>query len=131
MSSPADNLQSPLGRARGLGSAKEGLHHWWMQRLTALALIPLSIWFVVSLIGLVGASFGEFRAWLGTPINATIMVVFLAVTFHHAQAGMQVVLEDYVASHGLRIASVIAVKFICYGLAALAIVSTLIVTFGA
>ena len=131
MSSPANNMRSPLGRARGLGSAKEGLHHWWVQRLTSLALVPLTIWFVASVISLAGTGFNDFVAWIGNPINATVMIVFLAVTFHHAQLGVQVVLEDYVASHGLRVASVIIVKLVCYGLAALAIVSTLIVTFGA
>lgn len=124
------NLRSPLGRARGLGSAKEGLHHWWAQRLTALALIPLIVWFVASIIGLAGTGYEEFMVWLANPFNATIMVIFFAVTLHHAQLGMQVVLEDYVSHHGWRIASIIAVKFICYGLAAFGIVSTLIVTFG-
>ena len=125
------NLRSPLGRARGLGSAKDGLHHWWAQRLTSLALIPLTVWFVASIVGLAGSGYEEFVLWLGTPCNATAMILFLAVTFHHAQSGVQVVLEDYVSHHGWRIASIIVVKFICYGLAALSIVSTLIVTFGA
>ena len=125
------NLRSPLGRARGLGAAKEGLHHWWGQRVTALALIPLTVWFVASIVGLAGSGYEEFVLWLGTPCNATAMILFLAVAFHHAQLGMQVVLEDYVSHHGWRIASIIVVKFICYGLAALSIVSTLIVTFGA
>ena len=125
------NLRSPLGRARGLGAAKDGLHHWWAQRLTALALIPLSVWFVASVVGLAGSGYEAFVLWLDTPCNATAMILFLAVTFHHAQSGVQVVLEDYVSHHGWRIASIIVVKFICYGLAALSIVSTLIVTFGA
>ena len=125
------NLRSPLGRARGLGSAKDGLHHWWAQRLTSLALIPLTVWFVASIVGLAGSGYEEFVLWLATPCNATAMILFLAVTFHHAQSGVQVVLEDYVSHHGWRIASIIVVKFICCGLAAISIVSTLIVTFGA
>ena len=131
MSSPANNMRSPLGRARGLGSAKQGLHHWWVQRLTSLALIPLTLWFVASVIRLAGADYNDFVAWIANPVNTAIMVVFLAVAFHHAQLGVQVVLEDYVSSHGLRVASIIIVKLVCYGLAALAIVSTLIVSFGA
>lgn len=127
----AHNLRTPLGRARGLGSAKDGLHHWWIQRLTALALIPLTVWFVASIVGLVGGSYDDVRLWLKGPVNATVMVLFLGVALHHAHLGVQGVLEDYVASHGLRVASVIIVKFICYGLAALGIVSTLVVTFGA
>ena len=123
-------LRSPLGRARGLGSAKEGLHHWWMQRLTSIALVPLVIWFVAALVNLAGADYENFVLWLSSPVNATAMILFLAVTFHHAQSGMQVVLEDYVSSHGTRIFAVIAVKFACCALAALAIVSVLIVAFG-
>ena len=135
---PAADLRSPLGRARGLGSAHEGLHHWWLQRLTSLALIPLTLWFAVEIIRLVHgefagaghASYEDFLAWLASPINATLMIVFIAVSFHHAVLGMQVVIEDYVAGHARRVASLIAVKLICYGLAALGIVSTLIVCFG-
>jgi succinate dehydrogenase / fumarate reductase membrane anchor subunit len=136
--SASNDLRSPLARARGLGSAHEGLHHWWAQRLTALALIPLTVWFVAEIIRMVhgqvggggGASYEDFLAWLASPLNATLMIVFIAVAFHHAVLGMQVVIEDYVAGHGRRIASLIAVKLVCYGLAALAIVSTLIVCFG-
>jgi succinate dehydrogenase / fumarate reductase, membrane anchor subunit len=126
----SSNLRSALGRARGLGSAKEGMHHWWAQRLTSLALIPLTVWFVASLIGLIGADHREFVEWLANPVNATAMVLFLAIAFHHAQLGMQVVLEDYVSSHALRTTGVIVVKFLCVGLAAFGIVSTLIVAFG-
>ena len=124
------SLRSPLGHARGLGSAKEGLHHWWMQRLTSIALVPLTIWLVASLVNLSGAGYEDFVLWLSSPINATIMILFLGVTFHHAQSGMQVVLEDYVSSHGRRIFAIIAVKFVCYALAALSIISVLIVAFG-
>ena len=124
------NLRTPLGRARGLGSAKEGLHHWSGQRLTSIALIPLTVWFVSSIVGLAGSGYEEFTTWLAGPCNAAAMILFLGVTFHHAQSGMQVVLEDYVSDHGWRTAGIIAVKFICYGLAVLSIVSTLIVTFG-
>ena len=135
---PSADLRSPLCRARGLGSAHHGLHHWWVQRLTSLALIPLTLWFVVEIVRLVHGQFGgqgsasyeDFLGWLASPINATLMIVFIAVSFHHAVLGVQVGIEDYVAGHGRRIASLIAVKLICYGLAALGIVSTLIVCFG-
>jgi len=124
------NLRSPLGRARGLGSAKEGLHHWWAQRLTALALIPLTIWFVASIVCLAHEDAGAFYEWMLSPINATALILFIAVGFHHGVLGVQVVIEDYVAGHGARTVSVLLVKFIGYALAALAIVSTLIVTMG-
>lgn len=124
------NLRSPLGRARGLGSAKDGLHHWWAQRLTSIALIPLSIWFVASLVGLAGSGYEDFVLWISGPFNATVMILFLAVAFHHAQAGMQVVLEDYVSSHACRVAAIVSVKLTCFALAALSIVSVLLVAFG-
>lgn len=127
---PSRSLRSPLGRARGLGSAKDGLHHWWIQRLTSIALVPLSVWFVASVIALRQADWETYTLWISSPINAAVMVLFLGVGFHHAQAGMQVVLEDYVSSHGARIFAVIAVKFACYALAALSIVSVILVALG-
>jgi len=69
----ANNLRSPLGRARGLGSAKEGLHHWWAQRVTAVALIPLTVWFVVSIIRMANGH-TEFDMWLSSPVNAAALV---------------------------------------------------------
>lgn len=129
-SSPSRSLRSPLGRARGLGSAKDGLHHWWIQRLTSIALVPLSIWFVIALVGLRDADWETYALWVSNPLNATMMVLFIGVGLHHAQSGMQVVLEDYVASHGARVFSIIAVKLICYGLAALSIVSVILVALG-
>lgn len=131
MASNSTSLRSALGRARGLGSAKEGTHHWWAQRVTALALIPLTLWFVYSVVKLSAGDYSDFVYWCRSPINATAMVLFLAVAFHHAQLGMQVVLEDYVSSHGSRTVFILLVKFACYALAALSIVSILTLTFGA
>ncbi|MDX2222822.1 MAG: succinate dehydrogenase, hydrophobic membrane anchor protein [Rhodospirillaceae bacterium] len=130
MTAPQPSLRSPLGRARGLGSAKQGAHHWWVQRLTAVALVPLSLWFIFSLAGLAGADHAGFTAWLGSPVNATLLALVAAVSFHHAALGIQVVIEDYVADHGLRVASIVAVKLACAGLAALSVVSILLVAFG-
>ena len=124
------NLRSPLGRARGLGSAKDGLHHWWAQRLTAVALVPLTLWFTATLIRLSGTGYEDFIYWVASPFNATVLILFVAMAFHHAVLGLQVVLEDYVVDHGTRAVSILFVKFVCYGLAAFAIVSTLIVTLG-
>ncbi|TAK98676.1 MAG: succinate dehydrogenase, hydrophobic membrane anchor protein [Rhodospirillaceae bacterium] len=124
------NLRSPLGRARGLGTAKEGLHHWWAQRVTAVALVPLSLWFVVSLIRLAHGENGGFYDWLLSPINATALILFIAVGFHHGVLGLQVVIEDYVGDHGRRTVLIMLTKLVGYALAALAIVSTLIVSLG-
>ncbi|MDX2143114.1 MAG: succinate dehydrogenase, hydrophobic membrane anchor protein [Rhodospirillaceae bacterium] len=124
------SLRSPLGHARGLGSAKNGTHHWWAQRLTALALIPLTAWIIYSILGLADSSYVEFVTWLRNPLNVTLLVLMVAATFHHAQLGAQVVLEDYVSNHAWRVGSVIAVKFVCAALAVLCIVSIIIVAFG-
>ena len=112
------SLRDPLAQARGLGSAKDGLRHWWVQRLTAVALMLLVPWFVYLALGLIGADQFSVRATIGQPLNATLMLAFVFALFWHAQLGLQVVVEDYV--HGwLEIALQILIKFAC-ALAALA-----------
>ncbi|MFO0986666.1 MAG: succinate dehydrogenase, hydrophobic membrane anchor protein [Alphaproteobacteria bacterium] len=118
-------FRSPLGKARGLGSAKDGTHHWWMQRLTALALIPLAIWFVANVVSLSGQDHAAFAAWVKNPVSATLLVVLVAATFHHAQLGLQVVIEDYVHHEGLKLGAIVAVKFAAVVLAGIGIVSVL------
>lgn len=130
MATNLSGLRSPLGRVRGLGSAKEGTHHWWAQRVTAIALIPLTLWFVVSVLKLAGGGYADYRAWMSGPFNATAMALFIVVAFHHARLGLQVVIEDYVSSHGLRTAANMVVQFLCYGFGALSIISILIVALG-
>lgn len=105
------SLRTNLGKARGLGSAKAGIHHWWAQRLTAIALVPLTLWFVASIAGLAGAEIGPVRAWIGEPVTAILLVLLIAATFHHMQLGMQVVIEDYVHVEGLKITGIVLVKF--------------------
>lgn len=122
--------RSPLGRVRGLGSAKEGVEHWWAQRLTAIALVPLILWFVVSVIGLVGADRMTLVAWAGNPINAVLLILLLAATFHHAQLGLQVVIEDYVHGHARKFVALIVVKFAAVLLGAITIFSVLKLAFG-
>ena len=103
-------LRSPLGRVRGMGSAKSGTHHWWMQRVTSIALLPLTIWFVVSMISLAGASYLETLLWIARPVNAVLMLVLIGLTFHHMAGGLQVVVEDYVRDEFKRIAFVLLIK---------------------
>lgn len=103
-------LRSPLGRVRGMGSAKSGTHHWWMQRVTSIALLPLTLWFVVSMISLAGASYLETLLWIAQPMNAVLMLVLIGLTFHHMAAGLQVVVEDYVRDEFKRIAFVLIIK---------------------
>ena len=110
-------MRSSLGRVRGLGSAKDGVHHWWMQRLTAVALVPLALWFVGSLLGQVGASHAAVAAWLAQPCPAIVMVLLGIATFYHAALGLQVVIEDYVANEGLRLVAIAVMKLACFALA--------------
>lgn len=123
-------IRTPLGRARGLGAAKEGVQHWWMQRLSALALVPLSLWFVWALIAHMGADHAAIVAWLRWPSNAVFLILLLAASFYHAQLGLQVVIEDYVHQEGLKLASIVAVKFLAALLAAGTIFGVLRVAFG-
>jgi len=115
-----NSMRTNLGRVRGLGSAKEGVHHWWMQRLTAIALVPLILWFVASLAGLAGAGHTETVEWLGSPLVAIAMILTVVATLYHAALGVQVVIEDYVHHEGLKFFWLIAVKFIflIFGMAA-------------
>ncbi len=108
------SLQTPLARARGLGSAKEGLHHWWAQRLTALALVPLSLWFIYSLVVVTGAEYSIIIAWLGQTINVVLMLLFLFALYYHTALGVQVVIEDYIDSEWQKIACLILVKFLVW-----------------
>lgn len=123
------SLRTDLGKVRGLGSAKEGTQHWWAQRLTAIALIPLVLWFVASVAGLAGADIGPVRAWIAQPVTAILLVVLIGVTFHHMQLGLQVVIEDYVHAEWLKFTSIILVKFAAVLLAASAAFSVLKIAF--
>ena len=124
------DLRSPLARARGLGSAKHGLQHWWAQRLTAVALVPLVVWFAVSLVMLSGADYAAARAWIGSPFVMVLLILTIGVGLHHAQLGLQVVIEDYIRGDGWKLALIVVVKFIAalFGLAA--VVAILRIGFG-
>ena len=117
------SLRTPLGRARGLGSAKDGTHHWWAQRVTALALIPLMIWLVFNIVAHVGAPQLAVAQWMGHPINAALLAALVVALFHHAQLGLQVVIEDYVHCEALKVAGLLAMKGLCWLLAAIAVLS--------
>jgi succinate dehydrogenase / fumarate reductase membrane anchor subunit len=115
---------------RGLGSAKAGAQHWWIQRLTSVALVPLILWLVASLIGLVGADYATFVGWLRQPLNTILMIVLLAAGFWHLQLGVQVIIEDYVHHEAAKIASIVVVKFATAFLALGGIFSVLKIAFG-
>lgn len=113
------SLRTPIGRARGLGSAKEGVAHWWAQRLSAIALALLVPWFLLLAVGLVGVDHATVAARIGQPLNATLMLAFVGAMLWHAQLGLQVVIEDYVHSRALELFALIAVRLV-FALAALA-----------
>jgi succinate dehydrogenase / fumarate reductase membrane anchor subunit len=114
------DFRSPLSRARGLGSAKGGVHHWWMQRVTAIAMIPLVVWFAISLVMLTGADFAVVRAWIGSPLVMVLLTLTIAVGLYHGQLGLQVVWEDYTEG-ALRVALILLTKFLAvvFGLGAI------------
>ncbi|PSO22702.1 succinate dehydrogenase, hydrophobic membrane anchor protein [Bradyrhizobium sp. MOS002] len=122
------SFRSPLARALGLGSAKSGAQHWWAQRVSAIALVPLCLWFVVSIVTHAGSDYAVFAAWIRTPLAASCMILLLVALFHHSALGLQVVIEDYVHS-GVRFVVIILVRFGCYGLTVIGIVATLLIAF--
>ncbi len=122
--------RTPLGNARGLGSAKSGAHHWWMQRLTAIALVPLTLWFIASLIQLTGADQQTATVWLSSPVQAVLMLLLIAATFHHVQLGLQVVIEDYIDTEAAKIVVLVLAKLASMLLAAAAAFAVLKIAFG-
>lgn len=115
------DYRSPLARAKGLGSAKSGTGHWWMQRITAVVLIPLSFW-LIKFLGLsLTAPYQQTVDWLTSPVNTLCIIAWIIAVFYHAALGLQVVIEDYVAAEGPKIISIWAVNlaFLFMAIAAL------------
>jgi succinate dehydrogenase / fumarate reductase membrane anchor subunit len=123
-------FRTPLARVRGLGSAKAGTHHWWMQRLTSVALVPLSLWFVASLIRVVSADHATVIAWLHSPLVAILCCALIVATFYHGQLGLQTVLEDYVHTEWLKLVSIVLMKLVSLLLAATCLFAVLSIAFG-
>lgn len=124
MTSSNKSIRNPLGKVRGLGSAKDGTHHWWMQRVTAVALIPLSLWMLYSLLSLTQNGADYVRYWLESPAHALFLILFLGVSIYHGKLGLQVVIEDYVHTH---LSKTIALLLNTYGSAVLFIMALLAV----
>jgi succinate dehydrogenase / fumarate reductase membrane anchor subunit len=123
-------MRSPLGRAIGLGSAKEGVEHWWAQRITAIALVPLSVWFVISVIGFVGADLETVQDWVSRPLPAILLVLLLIASFYHMSLGLQVVIEDYVHTELVKLGLVIVVRLFCFAVAVAGIFAVLSMALG-
>ena len=124
------SLRSPLGKVIGLGAAKEGAGHWWSQRVSAVGLLLLAPWFLLSLINVGDLSHANVLAWIACPTNAVLLSLFLVTLMYHAQLGLQVVIEDYVASKGLRILISLLVNFGLLLLGALGVFSVLRIALG-
>jgi succinate dehydrogenase / fumarate reductase membrane anchor subunit len=118
------NMRSPLARAIGLGSAKQGVGAWWAERVSAVALLPLTLWFAASIIAHTGSDYATLIVWLRTPLAAILMILLLIALFYHAALGLQVVIEDYVHS-ATKFAAVIAVRLGCCALATAGVVAIL------
>jgi succinate dehydrogenase / fumarate reductase membrane anchor subunit len=130
MSSTAKRLRTPLKRVQGLGSGHNGTGHFWVQRLTALALVPLVIWIVMLVLGLMGQDAFVVRARLAEPLTGTLLVAFIVATFWHAQLGLQVVIEDYIHTRWLEVALQVLVKFLAMIGALLAALSVIRIALG-
>ena len=124
------SLRTPLARVRGHGSAKEGPRHWWAQRMSAVALIPLTLWFVASLLSLATADYALVVEWVRQPLVTVLLVLLLGALFYHAQLGIQVVFEDYVHVEWLKIANLIVLKLLSVLLAVVAIFCVLRIALG-
>lgn len=123
-------MRSHLGRVRGLGSTNDGVGHWWLQRLTGIALVPLTLWFVFAAIGLAGADLAAFKAWLGTAANPVLMCLLIFTMFHHGQLGLQVVIEDYIHTETTKLVLLILTKFIAVVFGGYSIYAVLRLSFG-
>jgi succinate dehydrogenase / fumarate reductase membrane anchor subunit len=123
-------LQTPIARVRGLGAARGGTRRWMAERLTSVASLILVLWFVFSAMALAGADYAQTRAWLASPLAATLMILLISTVFYHAQLGMQVVIEDYVHHGGIKVAALIALTLIMLALAAACLVAVLHVSIG-
>jgi succinate dehydrogenase / fumarate reductase membrane anchor subunit len=125
------SLRSPLGRVLGLGSAKGGSGHWYAQRVTAVALVILGLWFVASLAMLGhGAPHASVAQWLSSPFSAAMAVLLVVVTGYHALLGLQVVVEDYVGDKGTRVVVLVALKFALVVAALVGVLAVLRLAFG-
>lgn len=112
------SLRSPLGRVLGTGSAKDGTGHWWAQRVTAIALVPLTLWLFASLLLLPALDYPTVKAWLSLPVSSFLAMLTIAVLAYHASLGSTVIVEDYVHGAGLKVLWLLLLRFsyvICAG----------------
>lgn len=124
-----NDMNTPLGKVRGLGSAKTGTHHWWAQRVSAIANIPLVIWFVISMMGHASSDYTTLLSWMQVPFVAVLMILLVINMSWHMRLGVQIAIEDYV--HGrARVVSLLTLDFATVVLAVLGVFSILKISFG-
>ena len=124
------SLRSPLGSVSGLGSAKGGAHHWWLQRLTSIALVPLTIWFVVSMLSLPSLDHVTLVSWMAQSWTALLLILLVLVATYHSQLGVRVVVEDYVHNNGMKTLTLVTLTFVHALLAVAGVFAILKVAFG-
>ena len=122
-------MRSPLGRALGLGSARDGVEQWWLERVTAITLVPLTVWFAASIVVHTSSDYAAFIGWLKTPAATILMVLLLTGLFYHTALGLRVVIEDYLHS-AMKVPALLGVRFSCVALAVAGILATLRIAFG-
>jgi succinate dehydrogenase / fumarate reductase, membrane anchor subunit len=123
------SLRSPLGRVLGLGSAKDGTEHWWSQRITAVALVPLTAWFAIALLSLPALDYQTVHAWLSVPFTAVLAVLLVAVATYHSYLGVNVIVEDY-TTHAKKVLLLVLLRFIHILAGAAGVFAILRVAFG-
>jgi succinate dehydrogenase / fumarate reductase membrane anchor subunit len=124
------DMRTPLGKVRGLGSAKEGTGHFWAQRMSAVALVPLVLFFVGLVVCLNGADYATVKATLAHPVVAIVMALFIVTGAYHMRLGMQVVVEDYIHSEGMKIALVMLNTFFSFVIGFAGVFAVLKLSFG-
>ena len=124
------SIRTPLARARGLGTAKDGTQHFWLQRLTAIALVPLTIWFIIVLTSHLGMSRAELSRWMRSPSSSAPLALFLIAAFWHLMLGLQVVIEDYVHQEAWKIGLMVVMNLAVVMLAVTGLVSIVFLAMG-
>lgn len=122
------SLATPLGKFLGTGSAGHGSGHWWLQRMSAVALLPLTLWFVVSLVDMDGFAYLNVTAWMAQPVNAILLAALLVAMLQHSHLGLQVIVEDYVRTGWLKVGAVIAIKLAHAGLAIAGLYAVIVIS---
>lgn len=124
------SLRSPIRRVIHLGSAKDGVHHWWSQRVSSVALVLLGLWFLIALIANANFSYEGITQWVASPVNSVLLILFLLTTIYHSKLGLQVVVEDYVSHPGAKIVTMLLINFAHAAAAALGVFAVLRIAFG-